>query len=312
MTNLPPHRLGGEIDPSHYNFSRLGKDGPLPNPTGHTFPLITHDANGQWSLIGTGFYVNDRGLFVTARHVIEEVLLDGKQISPLVIVHLRSETGLFGPSEFHLRPIRECWLGDPADIALGVAAQATNRATGEVMTNWTWTLSWAVPPNGAMAATYAFPNHAVDDDGHRIRFAPHAYGGRIREAGEFRDRVMAPFPYLQVDFRIHGAASGGPILSGTHVVGINCTEYPMNIDHPPGPGFGVQSRCLADAFLDDVVLPDETAPRRVPFDELVRAGCINVACYTPRNPEQPVRGMLVRLDMPPTAKPPAIELEFYA
>jgi hypothetical protein len=45
-------------------------------------------------------------LFITARHVIGEVLRDGRQISPLVILHLRSETGLFGPSDLLYRSIR--------------------------------------------------------------------------------------------------------------------------------------------------------------------------------------------------------------
>jgi hypothetical protein len=129
--------------------------------------------------------------------------------------------------------------------------------------------------------------------------------------GRFSGSRDGSFPYLEVDFRIHGAASGGPILSGPHVVGINCTEY-RNLDHPPGPGFGVQSRCLADAFLDNIVLLDETAPRRVTFDELVRAGVINVDGYAPRNPAAPSRGSLVHIDIAPTAKTPAIEYEMYA
>ena len=311
MANVPPFRLGGEIDPNVWHFSRLGEAGPLPNPVGHTFPLLTHDEGQRWRLIGTGFYINDGGFFATARHVIEDVLKNGRQISPLVIMHLRSESGLFGPSDFQLRPIMQCWLGDPADVALGAAATATNRVTGEVMKNWTWTFSWSVPPNGALAATYAFPNHAVGDDGRRIRFAPGAYGGHVQGSGDFRDKVMVPYPYLEVDFRIHGAASGGPILSGSHVVGINCTEWPANIDHRPGPGFGAQSRCLRDAFLDDVVLPGETTPRRVTFEELVCTRCINVEGYRSKDITEPLRGALVRLDMPVTAPPPTVEIEMY-
>lgn len=81
MSDIPLSRLGGETDPNDWHFSRFEEVGPLPNPAGHTFPLLTHDADGRWRLIGTGFYINDSGLFVTARHVIEEVLRDSKQIS---------------------------------------------------------------------------------------------------------------------------------------------------------------------------------------------------------------------------------------
>ena len=97
--------LGGEADPSTWHFQDVNEAGPLPNPVGHTFPLITHDKNGCWRIVGTGFYVTDNGLFVTARHVVEEVCLEGRQIAPLLIVHQRSETGLFGPTEYLLRPI---------------------------------------------------------------------------------------------------------------------------------------------------------------------------------------------------------------
>lgn len=204
MSNFPPFRLGGETDPNAWHFSRLGEEGPLPNPVGHTFPLVTHDADGRWRLVGTGFYVNDSGFFVTARHVIEEVCREGRQIAPLLIMHLHSPSGLFGASECHFRPIGQCWTSDVADVAFGAAATATNKITGDVMKNWTWTLSCEVPARQSPVHTYAFPNHIVVDNGRRIRFAPHAYSGAVLSSGEFRDRVMVPFPYIEVDFRIHG------------------------------------------------------------------------------------------------------------
>src|SRR5438874_2075008 len=89
-----PLPLGGEVDPNHWHFRNLEEIGPLPNPVGHTFPLLTHDADGRWSLIGTGFYISSDGLFLTARHVVEAVFNDNQQISPLVILHLHSATGL--------------------------------------------------------------------------------------------------------------------------------------------------------------------------------------------------------------------------
>jgi hypothetical protein len=175
----------------------------------------------------------------------------------------------------------QCWLGTTEDIAFGVAATATNSNTGQKLRNWTWTLSWSAPPSDAPVGTYAFPNHTLSDDGTRISFRPDAYVGTVQGSGDFRDRVRMPFPYLQVDFRIHGAASGGPIFSDGRVVAVNCSEWPENIDHPPGPGFGAQTRCLKDAFIEDVVPLDGGCPRRMTFDELVRTGSISVANYVP-------------------------------
>jgi hypothetical protein len=311
MSDIRPRRLGGEIDPRSWDFEPLGQTGPLPNPVGHTFPLITHDENGRWRLIGTGFYVSDSGFFVTAKHVIEEVYDGGRQRSPLLIVQLNSPNGLFGASEFLLRPIKQCWLGDQADVAFGVAAPLTNMATGQPLKHWCWTLSLTPPDIGIQVATYAFPNHAVLEDGRRFRLAPHAFGGRVDDVGDRRDSVMVPFPFIQVSTRIHGAASGGPVIAGSHVVGINCTEYVADVDHPAGPGFGAQSRCLTDAFLDDVVLPGESVSRRVTFHDLARAGCLSIADHAGATATGEPCGRLVFPHMPPTAARPALEVETY-
>jgi hypothetical protein len=295
-------RLGGEADPNSWHFQRIDKAGPLPNPIGHTFPLLTHDDQGIWSLVGTGFYISEDGLFVTARHVMEHVLRDGRQVAPLVILHAWSSSGLFVTSAILFRPISQCWLSDQADLALGVAATATNNQTGEVLRHWCWPLSWSMPAVGTPIGTYAFPRHTVSGDGREFVFQPELYPGYVLHAADFRDSSMITFPYLEVDCRIHGSASGGPIVqNGGRVVGANCTEWPDNLDHPPGPGFGVQIRCLKEAYIDNAVLVGEHEPRRVTFDEIVRAGCISVENYAARNSNDPLSGTLIRFDEVPVS-----------
>lgn len=307
-------RLGGEADPNSWHFQRIDEAGPLPNPIGHTVPLLTHDDRGVWSLVGTGFYISEDGLFVTARHVVDHVVKKGRQAAPLVILHPRSTNGLFIPSEILFRPVVQCWLADQADVALGVAATATNNQTGEVLRNWCWPMSWSTPMAGTPIGTYAFPRHNVSGDGRSFLFHPELYPGVVLGTGDFRDRAMIPFPYLEVDCRIHGSASGGPIAqNGGRVVGINCTELDKTLDHPPGPGFGAQIQCLNGAYIDDAVLPGENGSRRVTFDELVLAGCIGVDGYVSRNRNDPLSGSLIRLnDVPATAAHPNISfVHFY-
>ena len=204
-----------------------------------------------------------------------------------------------------MRPIMQCWLGDSADIVLGVAARATNNLTGETLSHWSWPLRCSVPPVGTAAATYAFPVHAITqtDDDQTILFRPELYPGTVQVACDFRDRVMIPFPYLQVDFRIHGAASGGPIATaGDAVIGVNCTE-----NAPDGPGFGAQIRCLQDAFIEDGLLSGDIAPRRVTFAEFVSAGVVTARDFVAGAiPPQP--GRVVRFDLPITARGPRLQL----
>ena len=302
------HRdLGGEADPNAWHFA--APHGPLPNPVGHTFPLLTHDAKGQWRLIGTGFYVSGDGLFVTAGHVVDDVLEGDLQVAPLVIMHLWSESGLFGPQSYLLRPIMQCWVGDTADVVLGVAAHARNNRTGVALSHWSWPLSWETPAVGQPAATYAFPNHSIEQTagGQIFRFQPDLYPGTVVEIGEFRDRVLVPYPYMQVSFKIHGAASGGPVASGNAVVGVNCRFM-----KPDGPGVAVQIRTLQDSFIDDAVLLGETVQRRVTFAELVEAGALTARGFVGDSvPKQ--AGRLVRFDRVPASAPgPGLEMAVQA
>lgn len=115
-----------------------------------------------------------------------------------------------------------------------------------------------------------------------------------------------PFPYPQVDFRIHGGASGGPIAATEGaVMGVNCTE-----NAPDGPGIGAHIRCLQDAFIYDAVLFGETAPRRVTFAEFVAAGVVTARDFVSGAiSSQP--GRVVRLDAPITARGPRLELTMH-
>jgi hypothetical protein len=167
-------------------------------------------------------------------------------------------------------------------------------------------LSWRMPRVGEYATTYAFPNHAITNtaDRQQLLFRPDLYSGRIEAVADFRDRVMVPYPYLQVGFRIHGGASGGPVV-GAHgaVIGVNCTE---NI--PTGPAFAAQMRCLAGAFLEEPPCEDEAASPRISFQELVSSGALNVSGYSDTASNQ--MGHTVKLDLPVTALEPEIILGF--
>ena len=129
--------------------------------------------------------------------------------------------------------------------------QQSNRRT---TTTLVLPLSWSTPAAGARVGTYAFPRHQMSPDAQSVVFQPELYSGTVKSTGEFRDRTMVSFPFIEVDCRIHGAASGGPIaLQAGRVVAVNCTE--MTSTDAPGPGYGAQIRCLNDAFIDDAALP---------------------------------------------------------
>ena len=161
-----------------------------------------------------------------------------------------------------------------------------------------------------MAATYAFPNHSVEETptDQIFHFAPDLYPGPVLEIGEFRDHVLVPYPYMNVGCHIHAAASGGPVaIQGVGVVGVNCRFM-----DPDGPGVVVQIRCLQDAFLDNMILLGEDRERRVTFTELVGAGAVTARHFA-INVVPTQNGRLVRLDTMPVVSPgPTLEISVWS
>jgi hypothetical protein len=283
--------------------------GPIPNPINHTFPLMTHDEFGEWQLIGTGFYISPDGLFVTAKHVIEDVFEQDKQIKPLAIFHAYFHNGFFGQFDYSIRPVMQCWVGEKADIALGVAANGHHKKTGEFQTNFHWCISWNKPSINDRICLYAYPNHKItkSDNRQNCIFSPDFYEGLVEEVADFRDKVFCPYPYLQSTIHSHSAASGGPLINNNgRIIGVNCRWL-----KPDGPESGIQIRCLQDAFLYDMVLDGDEAPRKVTFNELVLRGIIPVESYsTSAIIYQP--GKVVRLDsIPITAESPTLQNNIY-
>ena len=189
----------------------------------------------------------------------------------------------------------QCWIADTADIVLGQAAVMIDDATGQALSHWAWPLSWSLPVIGAHAATYAFPNYVITNGpaGQEFHFNPALYRGTIEGVGNHRDARNIPFPFIQANFRVHGKASGGPVFGADGaVIGANCTEVAGS-----GPAYGVQIRCLQDAFLDAV-----PAPGRLTFADLVGRGIVIAPDFVPGAiAAQP--GHLVRLDAIPISAP---------
>jgi hypothetical protein len=305
--------LGGEMAPGSWDF--MAPHGPLPNPIGHVFPIMSHDSSGVWRLIGTGFHIGPRGLFVTAKHVIEDVFehgkfAPGKQVAAIAILQMYAQPGLFGPDGYAMRPITHSWLGDQADIALGTAAQMVKTETGEQMPDpRVLRLSWNMPQVGDDVQTFAFPNATFSPtaDTQTFNCRPNAYGGKVEEIGDFRDKVKMPFPFIQANFVMHGGASGGPVFGPDGgVVGVNSTYFP-----PHGPGFITQIRCLQDSFVERVKTPDGTSVSHVTFAELVAAGLIDSVDFNGNAlPHQ--SGTFIRLDeIEITAPAPALHIELH-
>jgi hypothetical protein len=139
------------------------------------------------------------------------------------------------------------------DLALGVAGEMQHNTSGQRLINSSIALYCEPPPVGSVAATYAFPNHAISGEAGSqcFSFRPDLYRGRIINIAERRDRTI-PHPHYEVDFRIHGAASGGPVFGPSgHAIGVNIREM---VGIGSGPAYVTSISLLEGAFIENASL----------------------------------------------------------
>lgn len=259
--------LGGESAPDRFGF-RTGAGEPAEGGPA-IFPVIRHHIDGKIDLLGTGFFVSNNGLFVTARHVLEAPFdpRTGRQVFPISIIHFHEK------GSYLIRPVLRCAFHPIADLTVGVAAPMTRDSDGTPLTNKNLALNLDSVPTGAQVATFAYPRHesVTTESGSQIfNVLPSFYGGEIIDyLPKGRDRVMLPGPCYRTNIRIHHCASGGPVFSKDgRVFAINSTGFDGTDDSYVSSIGGI-----LDLTIDDVVIG--AAPSRsVTIRELVCAGHI--------------------------------------
>ena len=187
-----------------------------------TIPLLEKLGSNQYKFVATGFFVTDSGLFVTAKHVLED-------FSPERLVAWQ-----FLPNnEYFPRPILAFSCHATCDVAVGQLVRAVN-PSGELLINNKHMLTTVPPPIGEHVATYAYPNTKIEhaEIGQRLYFNPVFYDGLLEEyipngVGLLRG------PCYRTSMVIHGGASGGPVASSSRpVFAINSTGIKgMDVSH---------------------------------------------------------------------------------
>ncbi len=183
---------------------------------------------GATSLVGTGFWVTQRGHLITAQHVVQENIgVDSVDRGPIFAIQTFSDRSVV------VRNFRKSDLHPEFDLALSETITAppfTERSTTpiamtlDVLSVGDPVFSFAVLDDDQGFHEERLPGHTAfnfvgelhSDLGAGtgvIKFAVRLSFGNVKEIfKKMRDSVMMPFPCIQSDVPIYGGNSGGPLF----------------------------------------------------------------------------------------------------
>lgn len=257
MTGL--YHLLGEAPPGIYKTH--AEDGNSADPSEAIFPIVTQSVDGQYLLIGTGFFIAQGGIFVSAAHVVNAALdMHGNADKPLGIFQFLPD------NQFCIRPISHFVCHSIADLAVGVLAPMHHEQTKSPLQNKAIPICKKLPANGDLVSTYAYPKTTITPGSpQKIKFMPTFFEGNIvKQYPDGRDRHFMPGACYQTTMVIHGGASGGPVIDKNgSVVAVNSTGFENDTIS--------FVTCISQIFiiaLPNIVFPETTEPRTATIREL--------------------------------------------
>ncbi|WP_376959426.1 serine protease [Azospirillum sp. A26] len=210
-------------------------------------PLV-HIKNGIIRPLGSCFSITSDGLYMTARHVIEEgfqligneryVELDEKEQGVFGALFISSRNHPENPDHI-LGGVLEAshvFFGANLDIALIKLSLPVHVETGEMLSPPVHQLRLSFPGIGEPFFSLGYRamdwSKGVETNSY---IADHRYSatrGQVEElhAGG-RDKSMLPFPCFRTSARLDGGMSGGPIIDNFgRVFGVVCSSFGTSDD----------------------------------------------------------------------------------
>lgn len=227
------------------------------HPGSGVVPVLKRLGAGRLSVEGTGFFIARYGLFVTAAHVIQELVADHR-LGIAFVLHVPEEL----KDGVHLRRIIHAAYLNEVDLAIGQADNYVEKYPQNPLSNLSSILTSHSPTIGSPVHTYAYPENKVldfrDDDsvpelradyfeGNLLDIVPHA--------------PFLPYPVYQTSIRIRGGASGGPVFDESgKVIGVNCRGWDFDGAEHEGDELStvIPIRHLLDLALEPVQLPEQS------------------------------------------------------
>jgi Trypsin-like peptidase domain len=264
---MPPVFLPGESPADR--FVMRTEAGMLCDPSLAIVPIAKQSKLGEWTILGTGFFIGQGGILVTAKHVLADDFGPDERPKGTVVIF----QFLDGQSVLQ----RNVWKAKhhpTVDISLVTPMRAVQKITGISAPNQMLRLTGTSPPIGAPIFSLAYPESTIRADGSmsELNFRQAYFKGELIEyLPDGRDRVMLPGPCFRTSMVIHGGASGGPVFdSQGRVFAVNSTGWGSDPDSYVSPIAPLLE------FTMKMKLPGETEPREVTLRELGAIGYMGV------------------------------------
>jgi V8-like Glu-specific endopeptidase len=196
--------------------------GNIITPIELVFPIIKKVGN-EYECVGTGFFVHPAGGFVTAKHVLYE----NDKFNPIYYaIHTIGKNMHFARKIIHFQ-------GHPiGDIGMGMLdGELKNRITGEIFLKAALPVSKTPIGPKDKISTLAYPRMKIDRQNVGT-FPCDKFSGEVIEHLPEGTSKLKSECYV-TNMHVKSGASGGPVLRGFHVVGVNSSSYQTAVDQEP-------------------------------------------------------------------------------
>jgi S1-C subfamily serine protease len=194
------------------------------------FPILTYEPKtNRWKCLGTGFFINPVGAFITAKHLFMNKENIQKEPTLVGIQNIDN-------NEYHVRPVKQLIAHKDSDFMIGLLGKRRIELK-DIQPELSKYCFFDLEPlqKGDEIYTYSFPNTSredFDDESTEFTFNGTFSYGKIIDFHENGSPVVRNRCF-QTNMKIDSGASGGPVFKKGYIIGVNSSSFTLSEDDEP-------------------------------------------------------------------------------